>query len=104
MDQAPVLQLTVTEPSGVQVPLEWPPGKIPFLAEIEVWEWRGVAREEGKEAEAWLTSYLGRPCKLFRYMGNVHLLPPSRHFAHAVAVVRFSAPSPTATQLVRRAF
>eukprot|EP00884_Botryococcus_braunii_P008328 jgi/Botrbrau1/17497/Bobra.0054s0077.2 len=55
----------------LQVPLHWPPGKIPEMLEIEVWDWRGPARNEGKAAEAWLSSYLGRPCRLLRYMGGL---------------------------------
>eukprot|EP00884_Botryococcus_braunii_P008326 jgi/Botrbrau1/17495/Bobra.0054s0077.6 len=41
------------------------------MLEIEVWDWRGPARNEGKAAEAWLSSYLGRPCRLLRYMGGL---------------------------------
>ena len=33
------------------------------------WEWKGVARDEGAEAGAWFSEYLGKPSQLVRFLG-----------------------------------
>jgi hypothetical protein len=37
---------------------------------VTVWEWTGPAADEGDAAAAWLTSFLGRPARLVRYLGT----------------------------------
>ncbi|CAL8463481.1 g3015 [Coccomyxa elongata] len=34
------------------------------------WEWKGVARDEGAEASAWFSEYLGKPSSLVRFLGR----------------------------------
>lgn len=36
-----------------------------------MWEWSGVAADEGDEAATWLTTFLGRPVRLVRYLGSL---------------------------------
>ena len=31
------------------------------LVQTEVWEWQGMGEDQGDEAAAWLSAYLGRP-------------------------------------------
>jgi hypothetical protein len=35
-----------------------------------VWTWSGSALDEGEDAAAWFSAYLGRPCRLMRYVGS----------------------------------
>lgn len=37
---------------------------------VTVWEWTGTATDEGPDAAAWFTTYLGLPCRLVRYVGS----------------------------------
>ena len=37
------------------------------------WEWKGVARNEGAEAGAWFSKYLGKPSQLVRFLGAAPL-------------------------------
>ncbi|KIZ03006.1 hypothetical protein MNEG_4956 [Monoraphidium neglectum] len=43
----------------------------PTLRPAKVWEWSGQAADEGDEAAAWLTSFLGKPVRLVRYLGSL---------------------------------
>jgi uncharacterized protein YcbX len=45
-----------------------------------VWEWSGVAADEGDEAAAWFSSYLDTPVRLVRHIGHsaASLTPPGR--------------------------
>lgn len=54
-----------------QVPLV-PPKEVAEaeLKECTCWDWKGLARDEGEDAAAWLTSVLGKPCRLVRYVGG----------------------------------
>ena len=40
------------------------------MVQAEVWEWQGDAEDQGDEAAAWLSAYLGRPARLLRYAGE----------------------------------
>jgi hypothetical protein len=42
-----------------------------FQRPAKVWEWSGQAADEGDEAAAWLTSFLGKPVRLVRYLGSL---------------------------------
>lgn len=35
-----------------------------------MWEWSGLAADEGDEAAAWLTAFLGKGVRLVRYLGS----------------------------------
>ena len=63
--------------SRAQVPLV-PPKEVAEaeLKECTCWDWKGLARDEGEDAAAWLTDVLGKPCRLVRYVGEQrsHLL------------------------------
>jgi hypothetical protein len=65
-----------------QVPLA-PPKEVAEaeLKECTCWDWKGLARDEGEDAAAWLTAVLGKPCRLVRYVG-------------AFPTSRFLTPSP----------
>jgi uncharacterized protein YcbX len=45
---------------------------------VVVWEWSGVAADEGDEAAAWFSSYLDTPVRLVRHIGHsaASLTPP----------------------------
>lgn len=43
--------------------------------EVNVWGWNGAAIEEGSEAAAWFSKYLGVPSKLVRYAGSAGAKP-----------------------------
>jgi hypothetical protein len=47
-----------------------------------VWEWSGVAADEGDEAAAWFSKYLGQPVRLVRYAVKGLLI---RHFLTTAA-------------------
>ena len=34
------------------------------------WHWTGTAHDEGEDAATWLTTFLGSPHRLMRYLGN----------------------------------
>jgi uncharacterized protein YcbX len=70
MDGAIVLIADGTEPLHVPVPNATAPTVIP-PAPVVVWRDRVLARSAGGNAAAWLTSTLGRPCRL------VHLSDPA---------------------------
>ncbi|KAI8473433.1 MAG: hypothetical protein J3K34DRAFT_518926 [Monoraphidium minutum] len=64
------LTLSAAGVSGeVAVPLA--PSSAPKLREAKVWAWSGVAADEGDAAAAWLSSFLGRPVRLVRYLGTL---------------------------------
>ena len=41
------------------------------LTAASVWEWKGLAADEGEKAAAWFSEYLDKPCRLVRYIGWV---------------------------------
>jgi uncharacterized protein YcbX len=43
--------------------------------DVTVWGWNGAALEEGSEASAWFSQYLGVPSKLVRYAGSAGAKP-----------------------------
>ncbi len=54
----------------VQVPLvPHSNGSEPEERQVVCWEWKGIARDEGAEANAWFTEYLGKPSQLVRFLG-----------------------------------
>lgn len=57
-------------PPPVQVPLDKPLPSEDQLVPVTVWDWSGVAADEGQAAAAWLTSFLGLPARLLRYVGE----------------------------------
>ena len=44
------------------------------LKECTCWDWTGLARDEGDDAAAWLSDFLGKPCRLVRYVGAARVL------------------------------
>ncbi len=44
------------------------------LKECTCWDWKGLAQDEGEEAAEWLTDFLGKPARLVRYIGLLHLI------------------------------
>ena len=50
------------------------PGK--KLVESSIWEWRGPTQDEGDEASAWLTKYLGKDVRLVRLLSGAPPLHP----------------------------
>eukprot|EP00882_Tetradesmus_deserticola_P008434 GHRQ01008893.1.p1 GENE.GHRQ01008893.1~~GHRQ01008893.1.p1 ORF type:complete len:274 (+),score=117.08 GHRQ01008893.1:309-1130(+) len=68
----PGAALVVSAPSmpQLQVPLTDPAAPAPpaQLKNVTVWEWSGVAADEGDEAAAWFSKYLGRPVRLVRHL------------------------------------
>ncbi|PNW78633.1 hypothetical protein CHLRE_09g389089v5 [Chlamydomonas reinhardtii] len=67
----PDAALTVTAP-GMTAPLKVPLARRPDseAKKVTVWEWTGTATDEGPDAAAWFTTYLGLPCRLVRYVGS----------------------------------
>ena len=52
-----------------QVPLVREASEKLRLVPAEVWDWKGVAQDQGQEAAQWLSGYLGSPARLLRYVG-----------------------------------
>ena len=50
------------------------PGK--ELVESSIWEWRGPTQDEGDDASAWLTTYLGKNVRLVRLLSGAPPLHP----------------------------
>lgn len=46
---------------------------------VVVWEWEGEARDEGDGVAAWLSKFLGKSCRLARYIGIPLSLSPLRN-------------------------
>ncbi|KAG2453054.1 hypothetical protein HYH02_002388 [Chlamydomonas schloesseri] len=67
----PDAALTVTAP-GMAAPLKVPLARRPDseAKKVTVWEWTGTATDEGADAAAWFSTYLGLPCRLVRYLGS----------------------------------
>ena len=58
---------------NLTIPLA-PPAPLPRLR-VGVWEWTGNGGDEGDDAAAWFTEYLGRPARLARWLGAGGLPP-----------------------------
>jgi uncharacterized protein YcbX len=52
-----------------QVPLKPAHQSAMEKRQVICWEWKGIARDEGEEAAAWLTAFLGKPSRLVRFIG-----------------------------------
>jgi hypothetical protein len=60
-----------------------------------VWEWSGSALDEGEDAAAWFSAYLGRPCCLMRHVGSPGSAPgggSSTNAAVPANAIRLSDP------------
>jgi len=71
-ETAPDAHLTMSAPgvpAEVRVPLTI--SGAPKLRTASVWAWSGVAQDEGDGAAALLSTYMGRPVRLVRYLGTV---------------------------------
>ncbi|CAL8463480.1 g3014 [Coccomyxa elongata] len=68
----PDASLTLTAPGmePLQVPLVPRPVADAELKECTCWDWKGLAQDEGEDAAAWLTNFLGKPVRLVRYVGT----------------------------------
>lgn len=53
----------------LRIPVANTEGKTPI--EVEVWFWKGMGYDEGKEAAQWFSKYLGCPAMLARYGGDL---------------------------------
>lgn len=64
------LTLSAPDMPPLTVPLH-PPAQLDpdAITTCTVWEWKGPAFDVGKEASEWLTTFLGRPARLVRYLG-----------------------------------
>eukprot|EP00197_Chlamydomonas_leiostraca_P014578 CAMPEP_0202864952 /NCGR_PEP_ID=MMETSP1391-20130828/4975_1 /ASSEMBLY_ACC=CAM_ASM_000867 /TAXON_ID=1034604 /ORGANISM="Chlamydomonas leiostraca, Strain SAG 11-49" /LENGTH=331 /DNA_ID=CAMNT_0049544731 /DNA_START=102 /DNA_END=1097 /DNA_ORIENTATION=- len=63
--------MTVTAPGQakpLQVALARP--QKAALKSVEIWDWKGTGHDEGEEAAAFFTAYLGFPARLVRYLGS----------------------------------
>lgn len=69
-DPASKGMLTIFAPGlePLQVPVAFP--QKPEFRNVIVWEWKGVAHDEGAEAAAWASKALGFPARLVRYLGS----------------------------------
>lgn len=54
------LQVPLTDPAAPAAPAQ--------LKNVTVWEWSGVAADEGDEAAAWFSKFLGQPVRLVRHL------------------------------------
>jgi len=80
MREEPKLALVVPELVGNTMTITAPNMNKPLIVPLvptstqtrtcTVWEWTGTALDEGDEAAAWFTSYLGSPNRLVRYIGS----------------------------------
>ncbi|KAF6135175.1 hypothetical protein GIB67_035246 [Kingdonia uniflora] len=49
--------------------------------DISIWEWCGSALDEGSEASAWFSSYLGKPSRLVRFNTALETRPVEPEYA-----------------------
>ena len=82
---------------NLTIPLA-PPAPLPRL-HVGVWEWTGDGGDEGDDAAAWFTEYLGRPARLARWLGAGGLprpppTPPGEPRRRSPARVARSPPPP----------
>lgn len=68
---------------NLTIPLA-PPAPLPRLR-VGVWEWTGDGGDEGDDAAAWFTEYLGRPARLARWLGAGGLPPAAADPARGTA-------------------
>eukprot|EP00884_Botryococcus_braunii_P010638 jgi/Botrbrau1/19576/Bobra.0035s0061.1 len=69
----PDAALTLTAPGmePLQVPLSpLPRPGVRAVRRVVVWEWEGEAEDEGDEAADWFSDFLGKRCRLARYIGK----------------------------------
>ena len=77
----PDAAMTITAPgmpTALEVPLA-PASPLP-RCKVGVWEWEGLAGDEGSEASEWFTRYLGKTksvIRLVRWLGD-GALPPAK--------------------------
>lgn len=56
----------------MQVPLGPMPGSgSRNVRRVVVWEWEGEAEDEGDGVADWLSEFLGKRCRLARYIGEL---------------------------------
>ena len=109
----PDAAMTITAPGmpqALEVPLA-PASPLP-RCKVGVWEWEGLAGDEGSEASEWFTRYLGKTesvIRLVRWLGDGALPPavaaPSRRTAsiHDLATLEHKARTRRASDPSRRA-
>ncbi len=97
----PDAAMTITAPgmpTALEVPLA-PASPLP-RCKVGVWEWEGLAGDEGSEASEWFTRYLGKTksvIRLVRWLGDGALPPavaaPARRTAsiHDLAILEIKA-------------
>lgn len=54
----------------LRVPINRPAREESELVPASVWDWSGVAEDEGEAAASWLSTFLGTPARLMRYAGS----------------------------------
>ena len=109
----PDAAMTITAPGmpqALEVPLA-PASPLP-RCKVGVWEWEGLAGDEGSEASEWFTRYLGKTksvIRLVRWLGDGALPPavaaPARRTAsiHDLATLEHKARTRRASDPSRRA-
>ncbi|GAA0156418.1 hypothetical protein LIER_13926 [Lithospermum erythrorhizon] len=54
---------------------------------VSVWEWSGAALDEGDEATAWFSNYLGKPSRLIRFNEASEVRPVDPDYANGYKVM-----------------
>lgn len=58
-------------PTWLMLHAAWRTPGLIWCSKVTVWYWSGPAGDEGPEAAAFFTQFLGVPCRLARYLGDV---------------------------------
>ncbi|CAD7698162.1 unnamed protein product [Ostreobium quekettii] len=69
LDPAAALVLNAPGMEPVQVPIS-KTADDSLLRECTVWEWKGLAQDEGDEVAQWLSEFMGTAVRLMRYRGT----------------------------------
>eukprot|EP00877_Chromochloris_zofingiensis_P006089 jgi/Chrzof1/1733/Cz10g19010.t1 len=67
---APDAVLTLSAPGMPDLLVPLHPAIDQAVRPVLVWEWTGVAADEGETAAQWVSQYVGYPCRLVRYLGS----------------------------------
>eukprot|EP00877_Chromochloris_zofingiensis_P006088 jgi/Chrzof1/1732/Cz10g18280.t1 len=67
---APDAVLTLTAPGMPDLLVPLHPAIDQAVRTIVLWEWTGVAADEGETAAQWASQFVGYPCRLVRYLGS----------------------------------
>ncbi|GAX85979.1 hypothetical protein CEUSTIGMA_g13395.t1 [Chlamydomonas eustigma] len=67
---ASVMVVNAPDMPSLEIPIVRASDSDEVLRSVTIWEWSGLAADEGDKAADWFSKFLGIPCRLTRYLGS----------------------------------